>query len=113
MSIPALDVDHLRDQTQGDEALERQILALFRLQARQVIMSLKNEPSSGSPQKSNFAHLLKGSALAVGATRVAAMAAAYESLASQANQNSLGILEALRGAIEEAVAAIDQRIGPA
>jgi len=110
MTIPALDVDHLKDQTQGDEALERQLLALFRLQAREIVATLKGEVND--QRKTAFAHLLKGSALAIGATRVAAMAAAYESLASQANPNALGILEALRNAIEEALAAIDQHIGP-
>jgi len=112
MTIPALDVDHLKDQTQGDAALERQLLALFRLQAHEIIATLKSESGVIDVKKTAFAHLLKGSALAIGATRVAAMAAAYESLAAQANQNPFGVLEALQNAIDDTLAAIDHRIGP-
>ncbi len=114
MHIPALDLDHLIDQTQGDEALERQLLSLFRTQAQLNLSNLQAESDNSARRNLEFAHLLKGAALVVGATHVAAIAAAYESLYSHSTPSpALNVLAALREAIEEAIAAIDQRIGRA
>jgi len=113
LQIPTLDFGYLASQTLGDETLERQLLALFRVQARQIVNNLRNTDFSGSKVHADFAHLLKGSALAIGATRVAAMAAAYESLIISPNRNlAFNALEALEQAVDDAAAAIDRHIGP-
>jgi HPt (histidine-containing phosphotransfer) domain-containing protein len=114
MHIPALDLDHLIDQTQGDADLERQLLSLFRTQAQLILHNLQEDPTKSAQRNIEFAHLLKGAALVIGATHVAAMAAAYESLSKGSHRSpSLNILASLKEAIEAAVAAIDQRIGTA
>jgi HPt (histidine-containing phosphotransfer) domain-containing protein len=113
MQIPALDLGHLNAQTQGDEALQRQLLTLFRVQARQIIFDLQNRTFESAKVSADFAHLLRGSALAIGATRVAAMAAAYEKLVTSPNDGPASyVLEALAKAVADALAAIDRRIGP-
>jgi HPt (histidine-containing phosphotransfer) domain-containing protein len=114
LQIPTLDLGYLAAQTFGDENLERQLLALFRVQARQIVSNLQDATFASPAVRADFAHLLKGSALAIGATRVAAMAAAYESLICAPNQSlASNALEALNQAVSDAVAAIDRHIGSA
>jgi hypothetical protein len=114
VQIPTLDLGHLSSQTLGDAALQRQLLTLFRAQARQIVDGLQNAAFASAQVNADFAHLLKGSALAIGATRVAAMAAAYGNLIVAPNQGSAAIaLEALAEAVTDAIAAIDRHIGPA
>jgi len=111
--VPTLDFHHLTAQTLGDENLEHQLLTLFRAQARQILSSLQNSGFGAAEVNTDFAHLLKGSALAIGATRVAAMAAAYENLVSASNQApALIALEALAEAVRDTIAEIDRHIGP-
>jgi HPt (histidine-containing phosphotransfer) domain-containing protein len=113
VQIPTLDLGHLTSQTLGDAALERQLLTLFRAQAQQIVSGLQNAAFANVQANADFAHLLKGSALAIGATRVAAMAAAYENLVVAPNQGSASIaLEALAEAVADVIAAIDRHIGP-
>jgi Hpt domain len=113
MQIPALDLGHLDAQTLGDAALEQQLLTLFRVQARQILSDLQNGRFDSPQMNADFAHLLRGSALAIGATRVAAMAGAYENLAASPHDGPIAIvLEALAKAVADALAAIDRRIGP-
>jgi hypothetical protein len=112
MQIPALDFSHLNAQTQGDATLERQLLTLFRVQARQIIFDLQNRTFESAKVRADFAHLLRGSSLAIGATRVAAMAGAYETLVASPDEGPAAIvLEALAKAVADACAAIDRRIG--
>ncbi len=112
MQIPALDLGHLTAQTQGDDALERQLLTLFRAQARQILADLQNGSFESAKVNAEFAHLLRGSALAIGANRVAAMAGAYENLTAALNREPASIvLDALAKAVTDAIAAIDRRIG--
>jgi len=114
MQMPALDLGHLEAQTLGDEALERQLLALFRVQARQILFELQNGAFKSPKVGADFAHLLKGSSLAIGATRVAAMAGAYENLAASPHDAGPAsvVLDALAKAVADVLAAIDRRIGP-
>ncbi len=77
----AIDVEHLSIQTLGDRALERELLVLFDRQASQVVRRLHASMEAKVPETgeaSDLAHSLKGSALAVGARRVAKAAEALE-----------------------------------
>ena len=77
----AIDVAHLSVQTLGDRALERELLVLFDRQAAQVVQRLHASMSAKVPETgeaTDLAHSLKGSALAVGARRVAKAAEALE-----------------------------------
>jgi len=114
VQIPTLDLNQLTAQTLGDRTLEHQLLALFRTQARHILESLQDPAITSPAVNADFVHLLRGSALAIGATRVAAMAAAYETLAVSPNQGlASNALTALNQAIRDAIAAIDRHIGPA
>ncbi len=113
VQIPTLDLGHLSAQTFGDQLLERQLLTMFRTQAGQIMSDLQNAVSLSGQVRADRAHLLKGSALAIGATRVAVMAAAYESLIISANHGSaVNALGELAMAVTDAFAAIDRHIGP-
>lgn len=72
-----IDRDHLARQTAGDRDLEREILALFMARCADLVAKL----DGGAVGAADLAHSLKGSALAIGAGRVAALAAACESAA--------------------------------
>lgn len=77
----AIDVAHLSVQTLGDRALERELLVLFDRQAAQVVQRLHASMAAKVPETgeaTDLAHSLKGSALAVGARRVAKAAEALE-----------------------------------
>ena len=64
-----IDLVHLARQTLGDRTLEREILSLF---VRQTMMLRERiERSTGSRERLDLVHTLKGSARAVGAWRVA------------------------------------------
>ena len=78
---PALDLVHLSHQSLGDPALERELLALFDAQARQIVHMLHTLSSGNSNTARiihNLAQTLKGSAQAVGARHVARAAEALE-----------------------------------
>jgi len=77
-AIPAIDLVHLARQSDGDEALEAELLAMFDAQAAKLAARL-DRPEVGAQAKADIAHRLKGSALAVGAWRVAEAATATES----------------------------------
>jgi HPt (histidine-containing phosphotransfer) domain-containing protein len=72
-----LDLDHLRRQTAGDRALERELLALFETQCARLPPLVRD----GGPwlERADAAHTLKGSAHAVGAFRLASLADRLES----------------------------------
>ena len=74
---PAIDLVHLARQTDGDTALEAELLAMFDSQAAKLIARLRQ--IDGEPQVlADIAHRLRGSALAIGANRVAVAAEAVE-----------------------------------
>jgi HPt (histidine-containing phosphotransfer) domain-containing protein len=116
--IPALD-DHdppidlvcLGRQCQGDPGLEEELLGLF----RRLAAARLSDPRIRLARKGDIAHKLRGSALTVGARRVARAAEAVEALANGAAGGSeeesaavsLAIAE-LQAAVAEAVAMIER-----
>jgi HPt (histidine-containing phosphotransfer) domain-containing protein len=96
----AIDLVHLSRMTLGERTLEREVLALFIRQAE----ILQQRMDVASPALSAAtAHTIKGSAVGIGAWRVARAAEAVE----QAGAVDLtGALDALNAAIAEASVAI-------
>jgi len=82
-----IDLEQLRRMTLGDEALEREVLAMFSAQSARLIETLATMP----PEATAIAHTLKGSARAIGAHAVAEAASRLEAAISGAH----GIAEAL------------------
>jgi HPt (histidine-containing phosphotransfer) domain-containing protein len=106
---PPLDLVHLARQCLGDHELEAELLGLFRLQARTLTAQLSGSAPLSWESSAKIAHTLRGSALAVGARRVASAAWRIEELASTAG----GAAEAraiavLLSAVAEALAEIDR-----
>ncbi|WP_246101893.1 Hpt domain-containing protein [Methylobacterium terricola] len=75
---PLLDRAHLAHQTFGDDDLAREVLALFAGQCDRLVPGL-TDPGLDAAVRADLAHTLKGSALGVGATRVATLAGRIES----------------------------------
>jgi HPt (histidine-containing phosphotransfer) domain-containing protein len=65
----AIDFSHLEHYVGGDQAIIREVLALFSDQARTVLPTL--DPAGPADQWRNAAHSLKGSALGIGALALA------------------------------------------
>jgi HPt (histidine-containing phosphotransfer) domain-containing protein len=101
----AIDLVHLARQTLGDRALEREVLDLFVLQARAVIAMLRGTPDA--KRRADLAHTLKGSARSVGAWRVAAEAEACEAMITAQGTAWSAALDALSGAVSEAIGVIE------
>lgn len=66
----AIDFNHLEHYVGGDQAIIREVLALFSDQARTVLPEL--DPEGPADQWRGAAHSLKGSALGIGALALAA-----------------------------------------
>ena len=108
---PPLDLVHLARQCLGDHELEAELLGLFRLQAPALTAQLSGPPPLSLPLKAKIAHTLRGSALAVGAGRVASAAWRIEELAAAAGDQGPAearAIAALRSAVAEALAEIDR-----
>jgi HPt (histidine-containing phosphotransfer) domain-containing protein len=107
---PAIDLVHLARQTDGDAALEAELLALFDRQSANLLAQLAVDGAG----RADIAHKLRGSALAVGAGRVASAAQTLETLlnsdrmSSQERERALGGLAA---AVAEARGAIAGLLG--
>lgn len=97
-----IDVAHLQRMVLGDAILEREVLAMFAAQAVSLIGRLATLPSDAGA----LAHMLKGSARAIGAFRVADAAAGLED-AIQNGDDPVPMLAELGDAVAEARAAID------
>lgn len=69
MGAGAIDFTHLEHYVGGDQAIIREVLALFSDQARTVLPTL--DPGGPVDQWRNAAHSLKGSALGIGAAALA------------------------------------------
>ena len=99
----AIDRGQLSRMTFGDQSLEREVLQLFDRQA-ELLMERMN--ASTPAAIATLAHTLKGSAVGIGAGRVARAAAAAELAASQSPAEcGLAIAELARS-VEEARAQI-------
>ena len=118
---PPLDLVHLARQCLGDHELEAELLGLFRLQAPTLTAQLADQSPLSLESKAKIAHTLRGSALSVGAGRVAWAAMRIEKLASAAGAASpgdtarrldqAGDIAALLFAVTEVVAEIDRILG--
>jgi len=73
----AIDLVHLARQTDGDTQLEGELLAMFDAQSAKLSARLALA-EVGAQAKADIAHRLRGSALAIGARRVAAAAERVE-----------------------------------
>ena len=110
---PAIDRVHLARQTDGDAALEIELLALFDRQAGSLLAELSNE-GSARRCRADMAHKLRGSALAIGAGRVAGAAQTLETLLNSDGSSPHDRERALGGlaaAVAEARAAIAELFG--
>jgi len=96
-----IDLVHLARTTLGDRSLEREVLQLFDRQSTLLIARMRTAAPGGI---ANLAHTMKGSALGIGAWRVARAAEALE-LAGGADDVA-GALDQLAAASDEACALI-------
>jgi len=95
-----IDLEHLARVTMDDRDIEREVLRLFDLQAGSLLDRLKQ---ADLPDITTLAHTLKGSALGIGANRVAAAARGLERAAAGADDRSVRqAMRDLREAVEEA-----------
>jgi HPt (histidine-containing phosphotransfer) domain-containing protein len=99
---PAIDLAHLGRMTLGDAELEREVLAMFAAQAFDLAERLTKIP----PDAADLAHTLKGSARAIGASRVAEAAADVEAAVRSGAATAMPVAT-LREALDEAREVID------
>ncbi len=110
---PAIDLVHLARQTDGDVALEAELLSLFDRQAANLLEQLAAEGAARA-LCADIAHKLRGSAVAIGAGRVASAAQTLETLSGRGHageQDRERALAGLAGAVAEARAAIAAWLG--
>jgi HPt (histidine-containing phosphotransfer) domain-containing protein len=81
---PPIDLVLLARQSLGDQNLELELLEMFQRQAARIIAQLTQAASEDYKGRADLAHRLKGSALAVGARRVAQAAGRFEALCGEA-----------------------------
>jgi HPt (histidine-containing phosphotransfer) domain-containing protein len=104
----AIDVVHLNRQTMGDRSLEREVLELFRRQAR--ILLFRFDALTNPEERAHVAHTLKGSARGVGASRVAFAAEELERAAISGEPTGKALAE-LAESVAEVTSAIELRFG--
>jgi HPt (histidine-containing phosphotransfer) domain-containing protein len=95
-----IDTEHLNHQTFGDADLKREILEMFRVQTPPLLAAIDAQSGDG---RSDTAHRLKGSALAIGAMVLAEAADALEQAPDAASA-----LQAVHGACDKTLQAIAQ-----
>jgi HPt (histidine-containing phosphotransfer) domain-containing protein len=100
----SLDMSVLARQTSGDRKQEREVLAIFRRQARQVLFQLEAMPDPRNRRQ--VAHALTDRAKHVGAWRVADAAAALEDAIAQNRQPGPALAD-LAESISAALSEID------
>ena len=98
-----LDRAHLSRMTFNDRSLEREVLQLFEQQAELLVARMRK---SAPPAIATLAHTLKGSAVGIGAGRVAQAAAATEHAAGRAPNDCDNAIDQLAQAVDEVRAEI-------
>ncbi len=96
-----LDLVHLSRQTLGDRDLETELLELFDRQAANALARLCGPANPKPGSSADIAHMLKGSARAIGAFGVAAAAGDLEQ-ALRDGRSASTPLEALASAVADA-----------
>ena len=99
---PAIDLVHLARQTMDDPALETELLEMFDRQSASLIAQLKRDDVADARACVEIAHKLRGSALALGAARVAAAAQALEDRCAAGGSDNAPLIDALDAAVEQA-----------
>ena len=94
----SVDFSHLESYVAGDRAVIREVLSLFSDQARTVLPAL--DPAASGEAWRNAAHSLKGSALGIGAFKLAEACGAAE----MARDAPVDVKRAARSDIAEALA---------
>jgi HPt (histidine-containing phosphotransfer) domain-containing protein len=97
-----IDLQQLQRMTLGDAGLTREVLEMFVAQAARLLRSLTMLPA----ETCQLAHTLTGSARAIGACRVAAIASALEFAVREGGDPSQ-VLRELDHAVTEACSAIE------
>ncbi len=90
-----LDRAHLDRQTFGDADLAREVLGLFAEQCERLLPGLA-DPDLAPGARADLAHTLKGSALGIGAARVAALAGRLEAALRAGDGEAGGGCETVR-----------------
>jgi HPt (histidine-containing phosphotransfer) domain-containing protein len=104
----ALDFAYLARQTLGDADLEIELLHAFRAQAESILRRLRGAQPIEARERADFAHLLKGSARAIGAIRVGLACETYEARLAECGPAAADALRDLAAAVVEALAPIDK-----
>jgi HPt (histidine-containing phosphotransfer) domain-containing protein len=109
-SHPPLDLVHLTRQCFGDQELEAELLALFEAQAPALAAQLIDSGPLALEARARIAHTLRGSALAIGAWRLAGVAARIEDLAPVGGRESENgeVISELLSAVAEVLAEIER-----
>jgi HPt (histidine-containing phosphotransfer) domain-containing protein len=97
---PAIDIEHLSRMTLGERSLEREVLALFDRQAEMLLPRIRQGEQALAAAS---VHTLKGSALGIGAFKVASAAEAVEQAEDAAIASAIDTLAVV---LEEAKAEI-------
>jgi HPt (histidine-containing phosphotransfer) domain-containing protein len=103
----ALDVAYLSSQTFGDTELEAELLTLFIAQARRLVPKLATDDIR---ERAHIAHLLKGSARAIGAQLLAAAVDAFEQGNEQRQEPGRPAYQAVTTAFQQTEALIAARL---
>ena len=98
---------YLHSQTFGDMALEAELLQLFLDQARRLVPTL---PERAASDQADTAHLLKGSARAIGASAIAAALETFEAAPISERDSRAPAFLAVAAALAADAAAIEERI---
>lgn len=102
-----LDIQHLSNKTMGDPELVREVLSIFRRQARQMLFQL--EALTDPRGRLEIAHALNGSAKGVGAWRVAEAADQLERMARDGRPSGAAVAE-LAESVSEVLGKIDEHL---
>jgi HPt (histidine-containing phosphotransfer) domain-containing protein len=107
LDAAVLDRNHLARMTFGDRSLEREVLQLFDRQSELLLERMRtSEPAAIA----TLAHTLKGSAVGIGAKRVASAAAEVEATAQTKPVEMSRAIDELAQTVEEARAEISALI---